>query len=40
MIINRDPTFHDSYADVVIHASAGEVMSKILECLRWMPKVF
>ncbi len=34
VIINRDPTYHDAYADVVIHGSAGEVMSKILECLK------
>jgi NAD-dependent deacetylase len=33
VIINRDPTPHDSYADVVIHGSAGEVMSKILDYL-------
>ncbi len=33
VIINRDPTHHDSYADVVIHGSAGEVMSKILDYL-------
>ena len=34
VIINRDPTYHDSYADVVIHASAGEVMNKILQNLK------
>jgi NAD-dependent deacetylase len=34
VIINRDPTYHDAYADVVIHSSAGKVMSKILECLK------
>ncbi|MBM4333746.1 MAG: NAD-dependent deacylase [Deltaproteobacteria bacterium] len=34
VIINRDPTYHDSYADVVIHGSAGEVMSKILNRLK------
>jgi len=34
VIINRDPTYHDAYADVVIHSSAGEVMSKILSCLQ------
>ena len=34
VIINRDPTDHDSYADVVIHASAGEVMSKVMDCLK------
>ena len=34
VIINRDPTYHDSYADVVIHASAGEVMSKIMDSLK------
>ncbi len=34
VIINRDPTNHDSYADVVIHGSAGEVMSQVLKCLK------
>jgi len=34
VIINRDPTYHDSYADVVIHGSAGEVMKKILEKMK------
>jgi NAD-dependent deacetylase len=34
VIINREPTYHDSYADVVIHGSAGEVMSKVLEYLK------
>jgi NAD-dependent deacetylase len=34
IIINRDPTHHDSYADVVIHGSAGEVMSRVLEYLK------
>ena len=34
VIINREPTYHDGYADVVIHASAGEVMSKILQNLK------
>jgi len=34
VIINRDPTYHDSYADVVIHGSAGEVMSQALKCLQ------
>jgi NAD-dependent deacetylase len=34
VIINRDPTYHDSYADVVIHASAGEVMGKIMDFLK------
>jgi len=34
VIINRDPTYHDTYADVVVHGSAGEVMSKILEHLK------
>ncbi len=34
VIINRDPTYHDSYADVVIHASAGEVMNRILGRLK------
>lgn len=33
VIINREPTYHDSYADIVIHGSAGEVMSKIIEYL-------
>jgi NAD-dependent deacetylase len=37
VIINRDPTYHDSYADVVIHGSAGEVMSKILAHLKASP---
>lgn len=30
VIINREPTYHDSYADVVIHGSAGEITSKIM----------
>jgi NAD-dependent deacetylase len=34
VIINREPTAHDAYADVVIHGSAGEVMGKILERLK------
>lgn len=34
VIINRDPTSHDSYADVVIHGSAGEVMRKIMDHLK------
>jgi NAD-dependent deacetylase len=34
VIINRDPTSHDSYADLVIHGSAGEVMGKILHQLK------
>jgi NAD-dependent deacetylase len=33
VIINREPTYHDAYADVVIHGSAGEIMSKIMEYL-------
>lgn len=33
IIINREPTYHDAYADVVIHGSAGEIMSKIMEYL-------
>ncbi len=34
VIINREPTYHDAYADVVIHGSAGEIMSKIIEHLQ------
>jgi NAD-dependent deacetylase len=34
VIINREPTYHDSLADVVIHGSAGEVMSKVLKYLK------
>ena len=34
IIINRDPTPLDRYADVVIHASAGEVMQDILAKVR------
>ena len=34
VIINRDPSYHDSHADVVIHHSAGEVMGKILDYLK------
>ena len=30
VIINRDPTPHDEYADVVINGSAGEIMERIL----------
>ena len=31
VIVNRDPTYHDAYADVVIHGSAGETMKKIID---------
>jgi len=31
VIINRDPTPHDGYADVVINGVAGEIMARILE---------
>lgn len=34
VIINREPTYHDRYADVVIHGSAGDIMNKIMEYLR------
>jgi NAD-dependent deacetylase len=34
ILINRDPTYCDPHADVVFHGSAGEVMSRILQCLR------
>ena len=34
VIINRDPTPHDGYADVVINGSAGYVMARILEKVR------
>jgi NAD-dependent deacetylase len=34
VIINREPTYHDSYADLVIHGSAGEVMSQVLRGLK------
>jgi NAD-dependent deacetylase len=34
VIINREPTYHDSHADVVIHGSAGEIMSKVLKYLK------
>ncbi len=34
VIINRDPTPHDGYADVVINGPAGYVMAKILEKVR------
>ena len=34
VIINRDPTPHDSYADVVINGVAGEIMARILEKVR------
>ncbi len=34
VIINRDPTYHDSYADVVLQGSAGEIMGKIMDCLQ------
>ena len=34
VIINRDPTPHDGYADVVINGSAGDVMARILEKVR------
>jgi NAD-dependent deacetylase len=39
VIINRDPTSHDSYAEVVIHGSAGEVMSRIMDGLKSGGKV-
>jgi NAD-dependent deacetylase len=31
VIVNRDPTYHDAYADAVIHGSAGETMKKIID---------
>jgi NAD-dependent deacetylase len=34
VIINRDPTPHDGYADVVINGPAGETMGRILEKVR------
>jgi len=34
VIINRDPTPHDGYADVVINGPAGETMARILEKVR------
>ncbi len=34
VIINRDPTDQDGSADVVIHASIGQTLSKIDECFR------
>jgi NAD-dependent deacetylase len=34
VIINRDPTPHDEYADVVINGPAGETMARILEKVR------
>jgi NAD-dependent deacetylase len=34
VIINRDPTPHDGYADVLINGPAGETMAKILEKVR------
>jgi NAD-dependent deacetylase len=34
VIINRDPTPHDGYADVVINGSAGYVMARMLEKVR------
>jgi NAD-dependent deacetylase len=33
VIINRDPTYHDAYADAVIHGSAGEVMRRLVEAV-------
>ncbi|RPJ39835.1 MAG: NAD-dependent deacylase [Deltaproteobacteria bacterium] len=37
VMINRDPTYHDVYADAVIHGSAGEVMRRIVEAVRENP---
>ena len=37
VIINRDPTYHDAYADLVIHGTAGEVMRRIVDVLRGDP---
>jgi NAD-dependent deacetylase len=34
VIINRDPTPHDGYADVVINGVAGEIMARILGKVR------
>ncbi len=34
VIINRDPTPHDGYADIVINGSAGEIMTQILGKVR------
>jgi NAD-dependent deacetylase len=34
IMINREPTYHDVYADVVLHGSAGEIMGKIVKVLR------
>jgi NAD-dependent deacetylase len=34
VIINRDPTPHDSYADVVINGVAGKIMARILGKVR------
>jgi NAD-dependent deacetylase len=33
VIINRDPTYHDAYADAVIQGSAGEVMRRLVEAV-------
>jgi NAD-dependent deacetylase len=37
VIINRDSTYHDVYADAVIHGLAGEVMIRILAAVRENP---
>jgi NAD-dependent deacetylase len=37
VIINRDPTYHDAYANAVIYGSAGAVMRRIVEVLRENP---
>ncbi len=34
VIVNRDPTPHDGYADVVINGVAGEIMARILDKMR------
>ncbi len=34
VIINRDPTPHDGYADVVINGPAGEIMARIMQKMR------
>jgi NAD-dependent deacetylase len=34
VIINRDPTPHDGYADVVINGPAGEAMARVLQKVR------
>jgi len=34
VIINREPTFQDAYADVVIHDRIGEILPRIMDTVK------